>query len=207
MKIPRQPLRSCCQNIVIEAGVDEAGRGCLAGPVVAAAVILPPNFTDSELNDSKQLTAKQRERISLKIKDEALAWAIGTVDNEQIDRINILQATFEAMHKAIEALSVKPELLLIDGNRFKPFPSISHKCFIKGDATYQSIAAASILAKTHRDTLMKGYHQQYPDYHWDNNKGYPTKEHRLAIKTFGVTPLHRISFQLLPPPTLFFNED
>lgn len=207
MKTSHQPLKPFYQTAFIEAGVDEAGRGCLAGPVVAAAVILPPHFTDSELNDSKQLTAKQRQRISLKIKAEAIAWAIGAVENEQIDQINILQATFMAMHLAIDGLSTKPELLLIDGNRFKPFPSINHKCFVKGDATYQSIAAASILAKTHRDFLMENYHQQYPVYRWDKNKGYPTKEHRIGIKTFGISPLHRISFQLLPPPTLFFNED
>jgi len=207
MKTPQQPLKSYYQNIVLEAGIDEVGRGCLAGPVVAAAVILPLSFTDSELNDSKKLTAKQRQRISLKIKSEALAWAIGEVENEQIDQINILQATFMAMHKAINNLSIKPEFLLIDGNRFKPFPSINHKCFIKGDSIYQSIAAASILAKTHRDLLMENYHQQYPMYRWNKNKGYPTKEHRMGIKTYGVSPLHRISFQLLPPPSLFFNED
>ncbi|NWJ49655.1 MAG: ribonuclease HII [Bacteroidetes bacterium] len=203
MKTPSQPLKSFYQNIVLEAGVDEAGRGCLAGPVVAAAVILPLSFNDCELNDSKKLTAKQRQRISLKIKDEALAWAIAEVENEQIDQINILQATFMAMHKAIASLSIKPKLLLIDGNRFKPFPSISHQCFIKGDATYQSIAAASILAKTQRDFLMENYHKQYPVYHWDKNKGYPTKEHRIGIKAFGISPLHRISFQLLPPLALF----
>jgi ribonuclease HII len=207
MKTPQQPLKPFYQNNVIEAGVDEVGRGCLAGPVVAAAVILPVSFTDSELNDSKKLTAKQRQKISLKIKEEALAWAVAEVDNEQIDQINILQATFMAMHKAIGNLSIKPELLLIDGNRFKPFPSILHQCFIKGDATYQSIAAASILAKTHRDLLMENYHQQYPVYHWDKNKGYPTKEHRMGIKAFGASPLHRISFQLLPPLSLFLNED
>jgi ribonuclease HII len=207
MKTPHQPLYPFFQNSVLEAGIDEAGRGCLAGPVVAAAVILPTNFTDNELNDSKQLTAKQRQRICLKIKDEALAWTIGVITNEEIDQINILQATFLAMHKAIDGLSIKPELLLIDGNRFKPFPFIKHKCFIKGDATYQSIAAASILAKTHRDLLMETYHQQYPVYRWDKNKGYPTKEHRIGIKAYGISPLHRISFQLLPPLTLFFNEE
>lgn len=207
MKTPRQPLKPYYQNSVIEAGVDEVGRGCLAGPVVAAAVILPNNFTDSELNDSKQLTSKQRERICLKIKDEAIAWAVSEVDNEKIDQINILQASFLAMHLAINQLSLKPELLLIDGNRFKPYPLINHKCFIKGDAIYQSIAAASILAKTHRDHLMESYHQQYPIYRWDKNKGYPTKEHRLGIKAVGITHLHRVSFQLLPPPTLFLNED
>ncbi len=207
MKTPHQPLKPFYQNSVAEAGIDEAGRGCLAGPVVAAAVILPSSFTDIELNDSKQLTAKQRERIRLKIKSEAIAWAIAEVDNEQIDQINILQATFRAMHLAINSLSIKPALLLIDGNRFKPYPSIHHKCFIKGDATYQSIAAASILAKTYRDSLMENYHQQYPVYRWDKNKGYPTKEHRMGIKTFGVSPLHRISFQLLPPLSLFIDED
>ena len=203
MKLPVQPLETKFQNLLIEAGIDEAGRGCLAGPVVAAAVILPKDFNDPELNDSKKLTALQRDRICERIKLNALAWAIGVIDNNQIDEINILQATYCAMHKAVSLLHRQPELLLVDGNRFKPYPGIKHQCFIKGDSRFQSIAAASILAKTYRDDLMEDLHLQYPHYCWNQNKGYPTKSHRQAIKEIGVSPLHRITFQLLPPLSLF----
>ena len=203
MKLPVHPLATKFQNSLIEAGIDEAGRGCLAGPVVAAAVILPEDFNDPELNDSKKLTALQRVRICERIKLYAFAWAIGVVDNNQIDEINILQATYCAMHKAVSQLHQQPELLLVDGNRFKPYPGIQYQCFIKGDSRFQSIAAASILAKTYRDNLMEDFHQQYPLYNWNKNKGYPTKLHRQAIKEIGVSPLHRITFQLLPPLSLF----
>ena len=203
MKLPVQPLKVKFQDILIEAGIDEAGRGCLAGPVVAAAVILPEGFNDPELNDSKKLTEIQRERICERIKLNAYAWAIGVIDNYQIDEINILQATYCAMHKAVIQLHQQPDLLLVDGNRFKPYPGIQHQCFIKGDARFQSIAAASILAKTYRDSLMQEMHLQYPYYGWNKNKGYPTKFHRQAIKEHGVSPLHRLTFQLLPPLSLF----
>jgi len=202
MKLPVQPLKVRFQDILIEAGIDEAGRGCLAGPVVAAAVILPNGFNDPELNDSKQLTAIQRDIICERIKKDAFAWAIGVVDNLQIDEINILQATYCAMHKAVSQLFKQPELLLVDGNRFKPYPGIQHLCVIKGDGKFQSIAAASILAKTHRDKLMQEMHLAYPQYGWNQNKGYPTKYHRQAIKEIGVSPYHRITFQLLPPLSL-----
>ena len=205
MKITLQPLKARFQDSLTEAGIDEAGRGCLAGPVVAAAVILPADFNDPELNDSKKLTEKQRDRICERIKSYALAWAIGVVDNVRIDNINILQATYLAMHKAVSQLSQHPDILLVDGNRFKPYPGILHHCIIKGDATFQAIAAASILAKTHRDSLMKEMHLQYPLYGWNQNKGYPTKFHRQAIREFGITPLHRITFQLLPPLSLFLS--
>ena len=203
MNLPVQPLKARFQDSLIEAGIDEAGRGCLAGPVIAAAVILPHGFNDPELNDSKKLTSLQRVRICERIKLNAFAWAIGVVDNNQIDEINILQATYCAMHKAVSQLHQQPELLLVDGNRFKPYPGIQHQCFIKGDSRFQSIAAASILAKTYRDELMVDFHQQYPLYNWNKNKGYPTKSHRQAIKEIGVSPLHRITFQLLPPLSLF----
>jgi ribonuclease HII len=203
MKLPIQPLKVKFQDSLIEAGIDEAGRGCLAGPVVAAAVILPEGFNDPELNDSKKLTALQRDRICERIKLNSFAWAIGVIDNNQIDEINILQATYCAMHKAVSLLHQQPELLLVDGNRFKPYPGIQHCCFIKGDSRFQAIAAASILAKTYRDELMEDLHKQYPHYNWNKNKGYPTKSHRQAIKEIGVSPLHRLTFQLLPPLSLF----
>ena len=203
MKLPIQPLKVKFQDSLIEAGIDEAGRGCLAGPVVAAAVILPEGFNDPELNDSKMLTALQRDRICERIKLNALAWAIGVIDNNQIDEINILQATYCAMHKAVSLLDQQPELLLVDGNRFKSYPGIQHCCFIKGDSRFQSIAAASILAKTYRDNLMEDLHKQYPHYNWNKNKGYPTKSHRQAIIEIGVSPLHRLTFQLLTPLSLF----
>ena len=203
MKLSTQPLKARFKDNLIEAGIDEAGRGCLAGPVVAAAVILPYNFDDPEINDSKKLSEKTRDRICEKIKSNALAWAIGIVDNTRIDEINILQATFLAMHRAVSQLSQQPGLLLVDGNRFKPYPDIQHQCIIKGDAKFQSIAAASILAKTHRDSMMKELHLSYPQYGWDKNKGYPTIFHRQAIKEFGITPLHRVTFHLLAPLSLF----
>lgn len=181
---------------ILEAGCDEAGRGCLAGPVVAAAVILTPDFDIRLLRDSKVLTAEKRLRLREHIERNALAWAVSSTCNEMIDMVNVLQASFISMHKAIDQLEVQPDLLLIDGNRFKPYPNIPHQCLIKGDANYASIAAASILAKTYRDELMQDYHNRYPDYGWDRNKGYPTIDHRAAIEIHGVTPLHRLSFNL-----------
>jgi ribonuclease HII len=181
----------------IEAGCDEAGRGCLAGPVVAAGVFLQKNFRNKLQHDSKQLTEKRREALAPIIMEKALAYAVGVVDHLEIDKINILNASFEAMHRAVRGLSVVPESLLIDGNRFNPYAGISHHCIIKGDAKYLSIAAASVLAKTYRDHLMEDYHAKYPHYGWNQNKGYPTKKHRQAIFDFGVTPLHRKSFKLL----------
>ncbi len=181
----------------LEAGCDEAGRGCLAGPVVAAAVILPSDFENALLNDSKKLSEKQRELLRPIIEEQALAFAIGIVNNEEIDKINILNASFLAMHRAIEKLGTIPEHLLIDGNRFKPYPEIGHTCVIKGDGKFLPIAAASVLAKTYRDDLMSELHQQFPNYQWNKNKGYPTKAHREGIREFGTTPVHRMSFQLL----------
>lgn len=183
---------------LIEAGCDEAGRGCLAGAVFAAAVILPPDFVCEELNDSKQLTEKQREALRPIIEREALAWAVGVVSPEEIDQINILNASFLAMHRAIAQLNIKPQHLLIDGNRFKPYSDIPHTTIIKGDGKFLSIAAASILAKTHRDQYMLQLHEQFPNYDWKKNKGYPTKSHRKGIEKHGTTPFHRMSFTLLP---------
>lgn len=182
------------QDKLVEAGVDEAGRGCLAGPVYAAAVILPPGFVNERLNDSKKLTARQRDELRIIIEKEALSWSVAAADQNEIDRINILNASFLAMHRAIEALDHKPELLLIDGNRFRPYPEISHQCFVKGDATYMSIAAASVLAKTHRDEFMASIAGDYPEYGWEQNKGYPTAFHRDAIVRHGISPFHRKSF-------------
>jgi ribonuclease HII len=186
----------------IEAGCDEAGRGCLAGAVYATAVILPPDFQDERLNDSKLLTTKQREMLRPLIENEAIAWATAFATPEEIDRINILHASFLAMHRAIGQLKVKAEHLLIDGNRFTPYPDIPHTTVVKGDAKYLSIAAASVLAKTHRDEYMNRLHEAYPDYLWNENKGYPTKAHRDAIRRYGTTPCHRKSFTLLPPTQL-----
>ena len=182
----------------IEAGCDEAGRGCLAGAVFAAAVILPPDFRCEELNDSKQLSEHKRYALRPLIEQEAVAWAVGIVSPEEIDRINILNASFLAMHRAIEQLTILPEHLLIDGNRFTVYPSVSHTCVVKGDGKYLSIAAASVLAKTYRDDYMKELHSLYPHYHWDRNMGYPTRQHRDAIRQYGITPYHRKSFTLLP---------
>lgn len=182
---------------LIEAGCDEAGRGCLAGAVFAAAVILPPDFECELLNDSKKLTEKQRYELRPLIEENAMAYAIGIVTPEEIDKINILKASFLAMHRAIDQLKVKPEHLLIDGNRFTPYPETPHTCIIKGDGKYQSIAAASVLAKTYRDDYMEQLHNEFPAYAWDKNKGYPTKAHREAIATNGPCKYHRMSFQLL----------
>ncbi len=182
----------------IEAGCDEAGRGCLAGPVFAAAVILPPDFKCPALNDSKQLSEKQRNELRPLIEKEALSWAVAQVDAPEIDQINILQASFAAMHRSVDQLQIRPTSLLIDGNRFKAYPGISHHCIIKGDGKFLSIAAASILAKTYRDDFMVALHEQFPQYSWQQNKGYPTKAHRAAIQQHGTTPYHRMSFRLLP---------
>lgn len=182
----------------IEAGCDEAGRGCLAGPVYAAAVILPKTYRNKWLNDSKKLSDKVRFELRPEIEEKALAWATGIVNEKEIDEINILNASFLAMHRAIAQLKVKPEHLIIDGNRFKAFENIPHTCIVKGDSKYLSIAAASILAKTYRDDFMMKAAIQFPEYKWDKNMGYPTKAHRQAIRNFGITPLHRLSYQLLP---------
>ncbi len=176
------------------AGCDEAGRGCLAGPVVAAAVILPAGFSHPLLNDSKKMTVSQREAVREVVIGEAIAWGIGMADNEEIDRINILKASFLAMHRAIESLKIPPSLLLIDGNRFRQFPGIAHQCIVGGDGIYNCIAAASVLAKTFRDQLMIGLHAQYPFYGWDRNKAYATVVHREAIKVHGRSPYHRRTF-------------
>ena len=182
---------------VIEAGCDEAGRGCLAGDVYAAAVILPPDFKNELLNDSKQLTEVQRYRLREVIEKEAIAWAVGIVTAEEIDKINILRASILAMHRAVDGLKVRPQHLLIDGNKFSPYSGIPHNTVIKGDATYMSIAAASILAKTYRDDYMQAIAREYPMYDWQSNKGYPTAKHRAAIREHGVSPHHRLSFNLL----------
>lgn len=181
----------------IEAGTDEAGRGCLAGPVVAAAAVIPRGTSFDFLNDSKQLKEKEREVAAEKIKDQLEHWAIGVVDHRRIDEINILNASFEAMHLALDQLKVDADLILVDGNRFKKYRTTLHQCVIKGDGKYQSIAAASILAKTHRDHLMKAFHEEFPMYGWNTNMGYPTIKHRKAIKEYGTTPIHRMSFNLL----------
>jgi ribonuclease HII len=188
-------LRPYYQKDVPEAGCDEAGRGCLAGPVVAAAVILPKDFYHPLLNDSKQLTETQRYTLRPIIQENAIAWAIAEIDAPTIDRINILQASFMAMHEAVEKLHTTPQLLLIDGNRFKPYFGISHVCVVQGDALYANIAAASILAKTYRDDLMLALHEQHPQYDWASNKGYPTPAHKKAIKEHGLTVWHRKTFR------------
>lgn len=182
---------------LIEAGCDEAGRGCLAGSVYAAAVILPPDFKNELLNDSKQLTEKQRYLLREVVEKESIAWAVGVVTPQEIDKINILNASFLAMHRAVDQLNIRPEHLIIDGNRFKAYPSIPHTTVIKGDGKYLSIAAASILAKTYRDDYMNGLHEEFPCYDWDHNKGYPTKKHRAAIAVNGPSPYHRLSYNLL----------
>jgi len=190
----KDKLLSFLQEGRIEAGCDEAGRGCLAGPVFAAAVILPSSFENELLNDSKQLSEKQRYALRPIIEREALAFAVGIVDNHEIDRINILNASFLAMHRAIDQLSQKPEYLLIDGNRFKAYPQIQHTCIVKGDGKFLSIAAASILAKTYRDDYMEIIHQEFPMFDWKQNKGYPTLFHRKMVQQFGITSYHRKSF-------------
>ena len=187
----------------IEAGCDEAGRGCLAGPVFAAAVILPPDFDNDLLNDSKKLSEKQRYQLRPLIEKEALAWAVAYVTNTEIDEINILNASFLAMNKAVQQLKIVPEYLLIDGNRFRPQTKIPFSCMVKGDGRFYSIAAASVLAKTYRDDFMLKAHEEFPNYDWHKNKGYPTKNHRLAIKEFGPTKYHRMSFRLLDEQLTF----
>lgn len=209
-------LKSHFYEGLIEAGCDEAGRGCLAGSVYAAAVILPPDYHNEQLNDSKQLTDRQRKQLRTIIERDALAWAVGIVTPAEIDKINILRASFLAMHRALDQLKVRPEALIIDGNRFTPYhPSLAdgndisrtsnqtqekalpHTCIVKGDAKYLSIAAASILAKTYRDDYMDALAEEYPQYDWQHNKGYPTRKHREAIKQYGTTPYHRLSYNLL----------
>ncbi len=182
---------------VVEAGCDEAGRGCLAGSVYAAAVIFPPGYANDELNDSKQLTDKRRKQLREIIERDALAWAVGIVTPEEIDKINILNASILAMHRALDQLKVRPEAVIVDGNRFKPYNKLPHATIVKGDGKYLSIAAASILAKTYRDDYMDKLAEEYPHYDWLGNKGYPTKKHREAIKIHGITPYHRKSFNLL----------
>lgn len=179
---------------VIEAGCDEAGRGCLAGPVFAASVILPPDFYHPLLNDSKQVTEEHRDELRPVIEQNAVAWAVAMIDHEEIDRINILKASFKAMHVAVSKLTTRPELLLIDGHIFSPYFGIVHQCVVKGDELYSSIAAASILAKTYRDEYMQQLHLEYPAYGWDGNKGYATRHHRAKIKEFGISPYHRKTF-------------
>lgn len=181
---------------MLEAGLDEAGRGCFAGPVCAAAVILPPDFKSEILNDSKQLSEKQRDVLRIEIEKNALCWAVAMVSNDEIDEINILNASFLAMHRALDKLSKVPEFLLIDGNRFTPYKEIPHECIVKGDGKYLSIAAASILAKTHRDEFMTAIHEEYPHYNWISNKGYPTRDHKNAINAHGITSYHRKSFNM-----------
>lgn len=210
-------LQPFYHNGVIEAGCDEAGRGCLAGPVFAAAVILPPDFSNDLLNDSKQLSEKKRYALRDVIEHEATAWAVGIVSNEEIDRINILRASILAMHRALDALKVRPEEIIVDGNRFMPYTpplpegargeALPYTTIVKGDGKYMSIAAASILAKTYRDDCMKQLHKEYPAYHWDQNKGYPAPAHRQAIRLHGTTPYHRLTFNLLGSPQLEFNFD
>ena len=185
------------QDSLIEAGCDEAGRGCLAGPVFAAAVILPKDFSHETLTDSKKLTSKQRHLLRDHIKQKAIAWAVASCDNREVDKINILKASVRAIHKAIEQLTVRPEFLIIDGNYFLNYCDIPHRTIVKGDAQFYSIAAASVLAKTYRDDYMITLAAKYPQYNWEKNKGYPTREHRSAIFQYGVTPFHRRSFQLL----------
>lgn len=189
-------LKPYFQKNTIEAGCDEAGRGCLAGPVYAAAVILPPDYKNEILNDSKQLSEKKRDELRAEIERDAISFCVASMDNNEIDQINILKASILSMHKAVSGLTVIPQLLLIDGNKFIPYENIPYKCIVKGDATYMSIAAASILAKTYRDEFMYKIAKEFPEYHWDENKGYPTKSHRAAIMEYGITKYHRISYKL-----------
>lgn len=192
-------LQAFYQNELTEAGCDEAGRGCLAGPVFAAAVILPRNFFHPVLNDSKQISEKERYLLREYIIQHAVAWAVGSIGHEEIDRINIFKASFKAMHLALDQLQTRPGLILVDGNHFIPYPKIPHRTIIKGDSIFSSIAAASILAKTFRDDYMQEMHRQYPEYNWDQNKGYATASHRLAITVNGLSPLHRKSFRCTTP--------
>lgn len=197
MKQHHHLLQTCMKVGCVEAGCDEAGRGCLAGPVFAAAVVLPSGFSCDELNDSKQLTEKKRDELRLIIEENAVSYAVASCSAEEIDEMNILWASVEAMHRALRKLLLTPAHILVDGNRFRPFGSIPHTCVVKGDALFQSIAAASVLAKTYRDEFMRELHELYPQYGWDRNKGYPTAQHRQAIRELGSTPVHRKSFQLL----------
>lgn len=190
---------------LVEAGCDEAGRGCLAGAVFAAAVILPPGFRNEQLNDSKKLTERQRYALREVVEENALAWAVGIVEPAEIDRINILNASFTAMHRAVDKLTIRPQHLLIDGNRFNPYPGIPHTVVVKGDGKYLSIAAASILAKTYRDDYMSRLDEEYPMYDWKKNKGYPTRKHWEAVRRYGTTPYHRMSFNLLGDGQLSFD--
>jgi ribonuclease HII len=193
------------QDQLIEAGCDEAGRGCLAGPVFAAAVILPKNFKHDLLNDSKQLNEVQRKSLRIEIEAQALAFAVAQVDHDEIDRINILQASFLAMHLALDQLSLRPELVLVDGNRFKKYQKLPHQCVVKGDGKYFSIAAASILAKTYRDDFMEKIASEFPQYDWASNKGYPTLKHREAVLQHGFSPYHRRSFKVSDPQLTLFQ--
>lgn len=195
------------QDQLMEAGCDEAGRGCYAGPVFAAAVILPKDFHHPLLNDSKLLTPEERKELKPIIKSNAIAYAVAMVDNDEIDRINILRASFKAMHLALDKLKKKPSFLLVDGNRFTPYKKIKHECIIKGDGLYSSIAAASILAKTHRDAFMRQLHREFPQYNWKNNKGYGTPEHRAAIEIHGLCKYHRKSFAIDPRQASLFAEE
>ncbi|MCM1336778.1 MAG: ribonuclease HII [Candidatus Amulumruptor caecigallinarius] len=197
-----EPLPPRLDPSVLEAGCDEAGRGCLAGPVVAAAVILPADFSHPLLNDSKQLSEARREALRPVIEAEAIAWGIGVVEAPEIDRINILNASILAMHRALDVLKVRPEAIVVDGNRFKPYGDVPWQTVVKGDGKLANIAAASVLAKTERDHIMLRLHEEYPAYNWADNKGYPTPAHREAIRHHGVTPQHRQSFTLLPPEQL-----
>ena len=187
------------QNQLIEAGCDEAGRGCLAGPVFAAAVILPQHFEHPLLNDSKQIKEKDRFKLREEIESQAIAWAVSMVTHQEIDQINILNASFLAMHRAIEKLQTQPQFLIIDGNRFNPYPTIKHQCIVKGDSKYYAIAAASILAKTYRDDFMEQIDQEYPAYQWKKNKGYPTIAHRNTVLDIGLSPYHRKTFKVTQP--------
>ena len=189
---------------LIEAGCDEAGRGCLAGSVFAAAVIFPKDYENSMINDSKQLSAAKRYKLREIIEKDAIAWGVGIVTPEEIDKINILNSSFLAMHRALDALSTRPEAIIVDGNRFKPYGDIPYQTFVKGDGRFANIAAASILAKTHRDEFMRKIHEEYPMYHWNENKGYPTKAHREAIEKYGPTPYHRMTFTLIDPQLKLF---
>lgn len=200
-------MKACYQKTLVEAGCDEAGRGSLAGPVFAAAVILPKHFTHNTLTDSKQLTAAQRYRLRDEIKDQAIAWAVASYDNQEIDKLNILRASVFSMHEAIRKLTQTPEYLIIDGNYFIPYPGIPHKSIVKGDALYYAIAAASVLAKTYHDDYMLEIAATYPQYGWEKNKGYGSQEHRDAIEKHGITPYHRKSFRLLAPKQLTLSFD
>ena len=185
-------------GFTLEAGTDEAGRGCLSGPVVAAAVILPEDFQHDLLNDSKQLSEKKRQELRPFIEEHALSFSVSFIHQEEVDELNVLQASITGMHRSIEQLHIQPEYIIVDGNKFKPYKEIPHQTIVKGDAKFMSIAAASVLAKTYRDEFMEKIHKEFPQYNWQKNKGYPTQEHRNAIREFGVTLYHRKSFKLLP---------